>query len=187
MSETENTTSNFEVQISMPGAYLKSQREKRSLTREYVATKLHLREQVVDLLEQDQYNDMPESVFVKGYIRAYAKLLDVPFEPLIDTYNSLFPQQPTPEKVVWQGKRQKNKAEHAIRWMTGILALGVVLTVAVWWSKSLETTQHISTETEQITAEASKPVKVTQTDVKQLNQMLSVDSDFSTADTSNEQ
>lgn len=117
-----------------PGAQLAAARIQKGYTAEYVASKLHLRVRVIELLEADDYKNMPESVFIKGYLRAYAKLLDIAFQPLLDTFNS---QHSTTdrkiEKALWQSRRETNRAEHAVRWLTGVFAVVVLAAVAMWW------------------------------------------------------
>lgn len=117
-----------------PGAQLAAERVRQGYSPEYVAGKLHLRVRLIQLLETDEYQSMPESVFIKGYIRAYAKLLEIPPQPLLDIFNGIYttPERKS-EKALWQGRRETNKAEHAIRWLTGFFAFIVIAAVAVWW------------------------------------------------------
>ena len=117
-----------------PGAQLAAVRLQRGYRPEYVAEKLHLRVRIIELLEADNYAGLPEPVFIKGYLRAYAKLLDVAVDPLLATFNSIYKPEPrTSEKSLWQSRRETNKAEHAIRWLTGFFALIVLTAVAMWW------------------------------------------------------
>ena len=129
-----------------PGAQLANTRAQKSLTAEYVAGKLHLRVRVIQLLEADDYQNMPEPVFIKGYLRAYAKLLDIPHQPLLDLFNS---QHFTPdrklEKALWQSRRETNKAEHAVRWLTGVFAVVVLAAVAMWWQANKDTVHTFPT------------------------------------------
>ena len=117
-----------------PGAKLAIARMQRGYTADYVAEKLHLRVRVIELLEADDYQNMPEPVFIKGYLRAYAILLDIPHQPLLDTFNGQHTSDRKLEKALWQSRRETNKAEHAIRWLTGALAVVVMVAVAMWWN-----------------------------------------------------
>ena len=121
-----------------PGAQLAAARLLKGLSPEYVASKLHLRVQMIESLEADDYEKMPEPVFIKGYLRAYAILLDMPSDPLLATFNRLYLPERKLEKALWQGRRETNKAEHAVRWLTGIFALVVLGAVAVWWQSNKE-------------------------------------------------
>ncbi len=123
-----------ETVLDKPGAQLAKQRIEQGYSAEYIAGKLHLRVRIIELLEADDYDNMPEPVFIKGYLRAYAKLLSLPDQPLLDTFNMLHkPSERKVEKALWQSRREKNSAEHAIRWLTGFFAMVVLVAVAFWW------------------------------------------------------
>ncbi|MDP1603785.1 MAG: helix-turn-helix domain-containing protein [Legionella sp.] len=119
-----------------PGAQLARIRDKRGFTKEYVAGKLHLRVRVIELLEADDYKQMPEPVFIKGYFRAYAKLLGVSPEPFLQTFNNQYSLEQKPEKALWQSKRESNKGELVVRWVTGLVAIAAIIAVSFWWQKN---------------------------------------------------
>lgn len=119
--------------LGNPGAKLAAMRTKLGYSQEYVAGKLHLRVRLIELLEADEYDNLPETVFIKGYIRAYAKLVDINPEPLMQTFDRLHPSERKFEKALWQSQRETHKAEYAIRWLTGFFAIAVLVAVAVWW------------------------------------------------------
>lgn len=122
----------------MPGAQLAAIRIAKGYTTEYIATKLHLRVQVIEHLEADSYQQLPDSVFVKGYLRAYAKLMDINPEPFLDVYNQNFSVERKTEKALWQSRRDTGRAERSIRWLTTLFGAVVLVSVAVWWYKSQE-------------------------------------------------
>lgn len=121
-----------------PGGYLGKIREQQGLSLEYVAGKLHLRVRMIELLEEDDYQNMPEPVFIKGYLRAYAKLLDVASEPLLETFNRLYTTEKKLEKALWQTRREFNRAEYALRWFTALFATVVLIAVFLWWQRNKE-------------------------------------------------
>ncbi len=116
-----------------PGAQLAAASAKKGYSPEFVADKLKLRVDLINSLEADNYANMPEPVFIKGYIRAYALLVDIEPEPLLEVYNRLYAADRKPEKALWQSRRETNRAEHAVRWLTGIFAIVVLAAVAMWW------------------------------------------------------
>lgn len=119
-----------------PGQILAKMREKRGVSQEFVAAKLHLRVKVIELLEQDSYELMPEPVFIKGYLRAYAKLMGIAVDPLIEQFNSICTTERKLEKALWQGKRESNRGEHLVRLMTGLITVAVIAGVGIWWQKN---------------------------------------------------
>lgn len=115
-----------------PGAFLAAEREKRGISIEQIATKLNLRVQVLSFLEQDQYAELPEPVFVQGYIRAYCKYLGIPADAVIEAYVMIKPQEQRGEKFLWQNQQHPNKNEKWLYWMT-IAFIGVtVISVSTW-------------------------------------------------------
>lgn len=122
--------------IENPGAQLARLREKRGFTQEYVAGKLHLRVKIISLLEADEYQNLPEPVFIKGYIRAYTKLLGVNPEPFLLTFNNQYASEKKPEKALWQSRRESNHGERLVRWFTALIAFVAIGGVSFWWQKN---------------------------------------------------
>ena len=121
-----------------PGAQLSAIRLAKGLDVEYIAEKLHLRAKLIRLLEADDYANMPDPVFIKGYLRAYAKLLNANPEPFLEIFNRNFLVERKTEKALWQPQRDTCHAERSLRWLTLSFGLVVLVSVAVWWYKSQE-------------------------------------------------
>ncbi|MDF1683430.1 MAG: helix-turn-helix transcriptional regulator [Legionellaceae bacterium] len=136
-----------------PGAQLAAIREQHGYSAEYVASKLHLRVCMIERLEADDYQDMPEPVFIKGYLRAYANLVGVKYEPLLASFNRFHASTKRgQERTLWQTRRQTHQVEHVTRWVTGAFAVIVVVAVAWWWSKSKDVETLFSAHTHQVDA-----------------------------------
>jgi len=72
--------------ITSPGKFLCDLREQNNLSKEQVATKLHMDVNLIAALEADRYQDFPAPIFISGYLRNYAKLLDVDADPLVNAF-----------------------------------------------------------------------------------------------------
>lgn len=120
-----------------PGATLQALREKSGHTQEYVASKLHLRVRVIELLEADAYEEMPEPVFIKGYLRAYANLLETESAPLLEQFDYFYSDSATHvERALWQSRKPRNRTMHWVRLATGVFAIAVLGAAFLWWSKN---------------------------------------------------
>jgi cytoskeleton protein RodZ len=75
-----------------PGMILSAARNELNWTIEDVAANLNLRVRVIQALENDDYSDLPGTTFVRGYIRAYARLLGVDESEVIDDETIVVPQ-----------------------------------------------------------------------------------------------
>lgn len=133
-----------QIKTDNPGAQLAQIREKKGYSREYVAGKLHLRVRLIELLETDSYDQMPETVFIKGYFRAYAKLLEVPPEPFLELFTSLHTVERKTEKTLWQGKRETYRKAKIVRWVTAMIVVGAIVTVGMWWHNNADSPLFIS-------------------------------------------
>ena len=69
---------------SSPGIRLQTRRLKNEWSIEDVAADLNLRIEVIAALEADDYSKLPERTYVRGYLRAYARLLGIHEEEVLD-------------------------------------------------------------------------------------------------------
>lgn len=68
------------------GRELAAAREARKLDIETVARELKLDAAIVRALEDDDRAALPAPIFVQGYLRSYARLLDLPVQDLLARY-----------------------------------------------------------------------------------------------------
>jgi cytoskeleton protein RodZ len=181
----ENNVNNPAVPTgdSKPGAFLAAEREKRGISIDYIASKLNLRTQVLLHLEADDYEALPNPVFIKGYIRGYCKHLDIQADPLIEAYNQICPKEIKVEKAVWQTQPQEEKNEKWLQWMAAGFAVVAVVSVSMWWfeNKSNEsiipaqwrqTAQQESQAAVHEQAAASDSTDVKLSDLSKMRQLL---------------
>ena len=70
------------------GAQLAAARQARQLGVEMVAAELKLDAATIRALESDDRAALPAPIFVKGYLRSYARLLGLPEEDLVRAYSA---------------------------------------------------------------------------------------------------
>jgi len=135
---------------------LRAERERRHWTQEEVAMKLKLKVYQVDALERDAYERFAAPIFVSGYLRNYARLLELPAEPMLAAFERH--RAPTPGLVsdlTMDGPRMPTKASSRqpktllLAVGAGLIALGIL-----WWI------QHDSAEQTPQTAGGDTPVTV---------------------------
>jgi len=120
------------------GQHLRKVREALNLGRAEVAAGLYLKEDMITALEEDDRDVLPSPVFVQGYIRKYARLLNIPEEPLLEAYS----QQVAPHKrhkqhngpLAGSAIKPEISSNHAIvRLMTWGIVLGLIALLVMWW------------------------------------------------------
>ena len=80
-----------------PGRMLAEARARKNLTIPEVAQQLKLSASQIEALEADAYARLPGTVFVRGFVRNYARLVDLDSEALIAALD--LPHQPTTASV----------------------------------------------------------------------------------------
>lgn len=83
VSVPEVVTGTEEVNKSLPGALLAAKRQAKGWSVEHVASQLKFAARQVVALEADNYNALPGPVIVRGFVRAYAKLLGLESASLV--------------------------------------------------------------------------------------------------------
>lgn len=136
---TDKSTSSFtpvpakEVRI---GETLRAAREAAAYSITYVSGEIHLSEQIIKALEADQFDQLPDAVFVKGYIRSYAKLLEIDVNELLSAFPASQEMQtktvsPTVKKVK---KIKSFGVDTVIIWSSVTVVAIVVGLLVTWWS-----------------------------------------------------
>lgn len=88
MSDFEDSTL---ASIHRPGRVLHDERTRRKLEIEAVARQLRLSVTQVKALEADDYEKLPGTTFVRGFIRNYARILEIDAEPLLARFELMQP------------------------------------------------------------------------------------------------
>src|SRR5450830_743337 len=90
MTETSIHTEDVELLPQAPligGALLKAAREQKKLTIEDISSRLRLSVSQVQALENDDFSILPSaSTMTRGFIRNYARLLEIDAEPVLQVY-----------------------------------------------------------------------------------------------------
>lgn len=70
------------------GHTLREARERRGLSLTEVALETNIQSPRLDAIEHDDFSRLPPPVYVKGFIRTYAKYLDLDPDPLVQEYEA---------------------------------------------------------------------------------------------------
>lgn len=114
-----------------PGRRLRETREARGLSREDAAYELRLNERLVQRLEEDDYDNLPPAAFVTGYLRNYARLLELPEREIIERFEKAGAEPP--ELVPHGRDTQARSSDLSVRLVTWVVVIGLLVLVAAWW------------------------------------------------------
>ncbi|MEM7552561.1 MAG: RodZ domain-containing protein [Cyanobacteria bacterium P01_A01_bin.84] len=80
-------------QLQEIGAYLKQIREEKSIRIEEIAAKTLIRLFCLQALEDGRFEDLPESIYVQGFIRRYGDVLGLDGNSLSQKFSDAFPKE----------------------------------------------------------------------------------------------
>ncbi len=130
-----------DVNIQTPGAILMAAREAQGIELSEIAAKLKLSRQWLERIEADIF-DRDAFVYLRGYIRAYAQLLNLKVDAVLAALDHAYKPQLekeaeqrtvlAPQPVVAQVQSHRN-TRRMIRLGSMAVALIVLLSVILWW------------------------------------------------------
>jgi cytoskeleton protein RodZ len=127
--------------IDGPGSQLRKARERQGLDQAKVAAQLHLNQALIQALEWDDYERLPAAVFVKGYLRNYARLLGLNEDAVIEAFQQLQPdvdKQPLPRNQPDEVAKDLHKGPRLGAYMVSGVVVLVAIMIFFWWQGQLE-------------------------------------------------
>ena len=115
------------------GETLTKAREESRLSRWDVASFLHVEPWVVEALESGDFQKLSAPVYVKGYLRNYARVVKLAAEPLIERYNQTIGYEPAP--VVVPSQESDSVVKPPRPWRRYLLLVALVLVPIFWVSQ----------------------------------------------------
>lgn len=94
------------------GETFKQARKERGLSLEEIAEKTKIRSRYLEAIEEENFGLLPGRVYVKGFLRNYAKYLGLNPEPLVALYEERYPGE-QPAAVAAEVPVRKEKKVHS--------------------------------------------------------------------------
>jgi len=131
--ETEKTgDDSLNSQPSLGAAFLAA-RTAKNLTLQDVSNHLRYSVKQVDALENNHFHLLPDAMITRGFIRNYAKLLEIDAEPLLAIYRTSVADKSNLGLTVQSSIAQVPLTKDSQPWMKYILGSIVVLLLLLSW------------------------------------------------------
>lgn len=116
-----------------PGAVLGRAREAAGLTAADVATQMRISLRQLEAIEADRYDELPGTVFVRGFVRNYARLLNIDPAPLLHALEPALGGDAPLKAQHYEGAMPDTRSSRARLWLAAFLVLiALVLGAAVY-------------------------------------------------------
>ena len=144
------------IAVMGPGQILSDARKKMGLTKQDVVNKLNFRLTLVDEIENEMFDTSVPETFNRGYLRNYAKLVNVSQEDVIISYEQLNVAKTEACELQSFSKGTEKLAEsNRIMWISYFILAVLIGSTIVWWmqnnteQKLIETVEIESEEAQQ--------------------------------------
>lgn len=124
-------------QVSGLGLELKRGREAKGYTIERIADELHLRPSIVTAMEEENYELLPGDIFLKGYIRSYARLVGLSEHEIVKLLDQHLSREADLEAHTKHVKGREKRKKHS-KYALFLLVIAVVSGIVFYfWSEKL--------------------------------------------------
>lgn len=159
------------------GGVLLLARTEAGLSQDDIAGKLYLSKSFVEHIENDEFDKLDQTpIFIRGYIRSYAKLVNIAETKIVDLLDRtgvLKSERHAPKKITTQ--KQLTLQDKNMRFATYAIVIVILSCVFAWWHSKVtqRTTQLLPAVTQQSNMSA-QPSSVTD-DNKSITAKLHMD------------
>ncbi|HLB42629.1 MAG TPA: helix-turn-helix domain-containing protein [Gammaproteobacteria bacterium] len=142
------------------GSRLKLAREVLGLESKDAAAQLRLNEKYIHMMEKENYpNDLP-SIFIRGYLRAYGRLLQIPAHDIEEALTQLQPIQCKHDAplLMLKSLSPMTHDQYFIRFFTYLTLLALFGLILVWWYAHVTSPSPLVENTPNMIFDKSKSV-----------------------------
>ena len=163
-----------DMEVMGPGQILSDARKKLKLTKQNVADKLNFRLTLVDEIENELFNTSVPETFNRGYLRNYAKLVNVSQEDVLISYEQLNVAKTQASELQSFSKGTEKLAENnRIMWISYFILAILIGSTVVWWMQNNTEQNQIETVASQ-SVDAEKNLQKTSNAVNQIPESTTV-------------
>ena len=118
------------------GQALKEEREKRLYTLEEIEKATKIRKELLQALEDGDYQKLPPATFVQGFIKNYGKFLGLNSEKLLAVYRREFSDYKNPPRIMESFKNPMDKKRFRItptKVISTVVSALIIIFIAYLW------------------------------------------------------
>ncbi|MCP4877200.1 MAG: helix-turn-helix domain-containing protein [Gammaproteobacteria bacterium] len=132
-----------------PGERLQAARIQLGLSLDDVAGRMHLSTAILSAIEENNFEEITAPIFVKGYLRAYARIVSLDEDDMILQYVDYYSEEDPPISSTSNVVPELSVADVRMKWTTYLVVVALaVLLAAWWWNKEQSSETPISLDTQ---------------------------------------
>ncbi len=154
-----------------PGERLQAARIQQGLSLDDVADRMHLSLSILKAIEDNNFEEITAPIFVKGYLRAYARIVSLNEDEMILQYLDFYSEEDPPISSTSNILPELSIGDARIKWTTYlvILVIGVLL-VAWWWNREQNSEVPISGDSQSTEQRSSADAEVIDSEIEAVSE-----------------
>ena len=116
-----------------PGSRLMAARNSRGLSIEDVANRMHLSTSIIVSIEEDDFDAITAPIFVKGYLRAYARIVMLNEDEMIAQYVEGYSDHDPTINTTSSMAAEITVDDARIKWTTYLVIFVLIALLGIWW------------------------------------------------------
>lgn len=116
-----------------PGELLQVARIEQNISIDDIARQMNLNAKILHSIEEDDYSDIQSPIFVRGYLRTYARLVGLDEDLMIKLFGDFYRQADPSIKSIGNTTPEISSNDIRVKWMTYAVIIGLVALLSVWW------------------------------------------------------
>ena len=116
-----------------PGDRLQAARIEQGLSLDDVAGRMHLSANILKAIENNEFEEITAPIFVKGYLRAYARIVSLDEDDMIDQYIDFYSEEDPPITSTGNTVAELSAADPRFKWATYIVVIIIGVALTTWW------------------------------------------------------
>ncbi len=123
-------------ELAGPGEQLLEARERAGVSPREMADRLNWLPAHLIAIEQNRFDDLRSQAFVRGYLRAYARALELNEDAIVGLYNARTPEAAQAERDAIAVRRGEGPGStNSVLWIVLGCLFAALLVVMVWWKQ----------------------------------------------------
>jgi len=133
-----------------PGDRLQAARIENGMSIEDIAMRMHLSVGILKSIEENNFDDITAPIFVKGYLRAYARIVSLSEDEMIEQYLNYYSDEDPPISPTSHLSPEISPDDARVKWTTFLVIVGLLGFLAFWWWNQYQAkTDVVSLDAEQ--------------------------------------
>ncbi len=116
-----------------PGERLQAARIQQGMSLEDVANRMHLSVTILEAIEENNFDEITAPIFVKGYLRAYARIVSLDEDEMIQQYVDFYSNEDPPIAAIGNTAPELSVADARIKWTTYAVVIVLAALIGAWW------------------------------------------------------